>query len=171
MTANAEKGNLKMLNSIKKSLATLNRDLQETLRRLEDAVFRVSALGEVHLKLAVTLMDVLGIPQEGRPQLDFPTAPVESVESAGRVESIISGLLRGIIMSLRKPCGEIAKAISASKREINEQVGNFDTQEMEALAKELGKTPNRNLDPDEQTAYREKIRKWHKKLTESFEKP
>jgi hypothetical protein len=171
MTSNSEDDNLKILNSIKKSLATLDKNLSESLRRLEDAVFRISALGEVHLKLAVTLMDVLGIPQEGRPQLEFPAAPVESVESVARVESIINGLLRGIIISLRRSCGEIAKAILASMKEINEQVGNFDTQEMEAVANTLRKTPDRMLSPDEQTEYREKVRKWHRELTEAFEKP
>jgi len=171
MTVDSEDDTLRMLNSIKKSLAALNKGLSDSLRRLEEAIFRISALGEVHIKLAKTLMDVLGIPEEVRPPLDFPPAPVEPVESAERAESMISGLLRGIVMRLAKPCGEIANAITASKQEINKLVGNFDTYEMEILARELRKWPERILDSAEQVAYREKIRKWHKQLIEAFEKP
>jgi len=170
MAANSEEDTLRTLNSIKKSIATLNKSLSASLRRLEQAIFQISALGEVHIKLAKTLMDVLGIPEETRPTLDFPPAPIEPVESAEKAESIISGLLRGIVMSLTKPCGEIAKAIAASKQEINKMVGNFDTYEMEILARELRKWPERVLDPNEQVAYREKIRKWHKQLVEAFQK-
>ena len=171
MTTNSEEDNLRVLNSIKKSLATLNKSLSESLRRLEEAIIRISALGEVHIKLAKTLMDVLGIPEEVRPTLDFPVAPVEPVESAERVESVVSGLLRGMVMSLTKSCGDISKAIVASKQEINKLIGNFDTYEMEILARELKKSPDRVLDPDERLAYREKIRKWHRQLIEAFEKP
>jgi hypothetical protein len=165
-----EEERLSALNSIKKSIATLNKSLSESLRRLEEAIFQISAVGEVHIKLAKTLMDVLGIPEETRPTLDFPPAPVGPVESAEKAETIVSGLLREMVMSLAKTCGAIAKAITASKEEINKMVGNFDTYEMEILARELRKWPERTLDPNEQVAYREKIRKWHKQLVEAFEK-
>jgi hypothetical protein len=33
------------------------------------------------------------------------------------------------------------------------------------------KDPERYLGPDEQVAYREKIRKWHQQLKEAFERP
>nr|MDO8134559.1 hypothetical protein [Candidatus Njordarchaeum guaymaensis] len=171
MAVGSEEDISRTLDSIKKSLAALNKSLSYSLRRLEEAIFRISALGEVHIKLAKTLMDVLGIPEEVRPSLAFPPAPVEPVESVERAESVVSGLLRGIVMSLTKSCGEIAKAMTASKQEINKLIGNFDAYEMEVLAKQLGKWPERVLDPDERIAYREKIRKWHRQLIEAFEKP
>jgi len=160
----------KMLASIKNSLEALNRNLAESLRKLEEGIIRISALGEVHIKLAVTLMDVLGIPEETRPALEFPPAPIGAVISAERSESVVSGYLRTIVKSLTKPCGEIAGALTATKEQINKTIGNFDTYEMEILAKQLKKDPNRLLDADERVAYRGKIRKWHQQLKEAFEK-
>jgi hypothetical protein len=162
---------LKTLTSIEESLRRLNSNLSESLQKLQEAIVRISSLGEIHIKLAVSIMDILGIPQEERPSLDFPAAPIEAVESQERAEAKVSGLLRPIVKSLLKPCGEIAKAIIASKEEINRSIGNFDTYELEILARELNKEPKRELDSDERIAYREKIRVWHRGLRVAFEKP
>jgi hypothetical protein len=171
MTENPEEETLKALASVKKSMEALNKNLSESLRKLEEGIFRISALGEVHIKLITTLMDVLGVPEDQRPLLAFPSAPIEAVSFAERSEATVSGILRIIIKSLEKPCGEISKALTAAKEEISVTIGNFNTYEMEVLARMLTKDPKRYLDPDERLAYREKIKKWHQQLKEAFEKP
>jgi hypothetical protein len=171
MTESSEEETLKALTSVKKSMDVLNRNLLETLRKLEEGIFRISSLGEAHIKLIVTLMDVLGVPEDQRPALAFPSAPIEVVSSAERSEATISGILRIVIKSLSKRCGEISKALISTKEQINVTIGNFDTFEMEVLAKMLTKDPERYLDPDEIVAYREKIERWHRQLKEAFEKP
>jgi hypothetical protein len=171
MAENTEEDTLKALASVKKSMEVLNKNLSEALRKLEEGIFRISSLGEVHIKLIMTLMDVLGVPEDQRPALDFPSAPIEAVSFAERSEALVSGMLRIVIKSLTKPCIEISKALIAAKEKINVEIGNFDTYEMEVLARMLTKDPERYLDPDEQAAYREKIKKWHQQLKEAFERP
>ncbi len=171
MTENSEEEALKALTSVKKSMDVLNRNLSESLRKLEEGIFRISSLGEAHIKLIVTLMDVLGVPEDQRPPLAFPSAPIEAVSFAERSEATVSGILRIVIKSLSKPCGEISKALIAAKEQINVTIGNFDTYEMEVLAGMLTKDPERYLGSDEIGAYREKIQRWHRQLKDAFEKP
>lgn len=171
MWENSEEETLKALASVKRSMQVLNKNLSKSLRVLEESIFRISALGELHIKLITTLMDVLGVPEDQRPLLDFPPAPIEVVSSAERSEAIVGGMLRIVIRSLTKPCIEISKALVEAKEEINVAIGNFNTYEMEILARMLTKDPERYLGPDEQVAYREKIRKWHQQLKEAFERP
>lgn len=171
MWENSEEETLKALASVKRSMQVLNKNLSKSLRVLEESIFRISALGELHIKLITTLMDVLGVPEDQRPLLDFPPAPIEAVSSAERSEAIVGGMLRIVIMSLTKPCKEISKALVEAKENINTAIGNFNTYEMEVLARMLTKDPERYLGPDEQVAYREKIRKWHQQLKEAFERP
>jgi len=170
MPQNSEE-TLKAIASVKKSMRALNKSLSETLRKLEESIFRISALGEDHIKLITTLMDVLGVPEEQRPSLDFPPAPIEAVSLAERSEAVTSGILRTVIRSLTKPCIEISRALIDAKEKINASIGNFNTYEMEILARMLTKDPERYLDLDEQAAYRDKIRKWHQQLKDAFEKP
>jgi hypothetical protein len=171
MTENSEEETLNALTSVKKSMDVFNKSLSESLRKLEEGIFRISSLGEAHIMLIVTLMDVLGVPEDQRPQLTFPSAPIEAVSSAERSEAIVSGILRIVIKSLSKRCGDISKALIASKEQINVTIGNFDTYEMEVLAGMLTKDPQRYLDSDEIVAYREKIKRWHQQLKEAFERP
>lgn len=171
MPENSEGETLKAMASVKKSMRVLNKSLSESLRKLEESIFRISALGEVHIKLITTLMDVLGVPEEQRPVLDFPPAPIEAVSLAERSEAVTSGILRTVIRSLTKPCAEISKALIDAKEKINEAIGNFNTYEIEILARMLTKDPERYLDLDEQAAYRDKIRKWHQQLKDAFERP
>jgi hypothetical protein len=170
MPENSEDETLKATASVKKSMRVLNKSLSESLRKLEQSIFQISALGEAHIKLITTLMDVLGVPEEQRPLLDFPPAPIETVSLAERSEAVVSGILRSVIKSLTKPCIEISKALIDAKEKINATIGNFNTYEMEILSRMLSKDPERYLDPDEQAAYRDKIRKWHQQLKEAFEK-
>jgi hypothetical protein len=171
MWENSEEETLKALASVKRSMQALNKNLSKSLRVLEESIFRISALGELHIKVITTLMDVLGVPEDQRPLLDFPPAPIEAVSSAERSEAIVGGILRIVIRSLTKPCIDISKALVEAKEEINVAIGNFNTYEMEILARMLTKDPERYLGPDEQVAYREKIRKWHQQLKEAFERP
>jgi hypothetical protein len=171
MSENPEEETLKALASLKKSMVVLNKHLSESLRKLEESIFRISALGEVHIKLITTLMDILGVPEDQRPPLDFPPAPIEAVSFTERSEAVVSGMLHMVIKSLTKPCIEISKALIDAKEKINAAIGNFNTYEMEVLARMLTKDPERYLDSDEQVAYREKIRKWHQQLKEAFERP
>jgi hypothetical protein len=171
MADSSEEGILETLASVKKSMEVLSRNLSEALRKLEEAVLRISSLGEVHIRLITTLMDILSVPEDQRPALDFPSAPIEAASLSERSEAIVSGLLRIIIKSLTRPCGEISKALIAAKDRINVAIGNFDTYEMEILARMLTKDPERYLDSEEQIAYRDKIRKWHRQLKEAFERP
>jgi hypothetical protein len=166
-----DKGTFEALASLKKSMEALNKNLSNALGRLEEAILRISSLGEVHIKLITTLMDVLSVPEDQRPALDFPPAPIEATSLAERSEAIVSGILRVVIKSLTKPSNEISKALLAAKEKINMAIGNFDTYEMEVLARMLTKDPERYLDSEEQIAYREKIRKWHQQLKEAFERP
>jgi hypothetical protein len=167
---NPEEETLKALASVRKSIAGLSKHLSESLRKLEEAIFRISALGEIHIKLITTLMDVLGVPEDQRPSLDFPPAPIEAVSSAERTEATVSGMLHQVIQSLPKSCIEISKALIDAKEKINASIGNFSTYEMEILARMLTKDPERYLDPDEQVAYREKIKKWRQQLKEAYER-
>ncbi|WXG43338.1 MAG: hypothetical protein WED04_04740 [Promethearchaeati archaeon SRVP18_Atabeyarchaeia-1] len=170
MTRNQEDETLRVLTSVKKSMEGMNRNLSKSLRILEEAIIRISALGESHIKLIMTLMDILGVPEDQRPPLDFPSSPTEELLFAERSEVLASGILRTVIKSLRSTSIEISKALTSAKEEINKRIGNFDTYEMEILARMLTKDPERYLDLDEQVAYREKIRKWHRQLKEAFEK-
>ena len=163
MVENSEESALEILASIQKSFDALNDKFLEALARLDEATTRISALSEIHLRLARTIMDVLGIPED----LGSATAlqgPMVAISSAGRAESIASGLLRPIIRSLGKPCGEITRAINASREEILKLTGNFDFTEMDILAREFSKDPDRILGSDEQVAFRNKIREWTLRL-------
>ncbi len=160
MTLDSEGRALRTLTSIQKSFEKLNEKLLEALTRLDEATTRITALGEIHFKLAKTIMDVLGIPEELSPPLAYLPGTVGAVSSAERAESMASGLLRPIIKSLRKPCGDIAQAINASKEEIIKVSSDFDFTEMEILAREFSKDPARVLGSDEQEAFRNKIREW-----------
>ncbi len=171
MPENTEDETTKAVASVKKSMRALNKSLSESLRRLEESIFQISALGEAHIKLITTLMDVLGVPEEQRPALDFPPAPIEVVSLAERSEAVTSGILRPLVRSLTKPCIEISRALIDAKEKINSTIGNFNTYEMEILARMISKDPERYLDLDEQAAYREKIRKWHQQLKDAFERP
>jgi len=171
MPGNTDDETLKAIYSVKNSMRVLNKSLLGSLRKLEESVFQISALGEAHIKLITTLMDVLGVPEEQRPPLDFPTAPIEEVSLAERSEVVASGILRAVIRSLTRPCIEISKALIDAKEKINTTIGNFNTYEMEILARMLTKDPERYLDLDEQAAYRDKIRKWHQQLKDAFERP
>jgi hypothetical protein len=159
MAGDSEQSAPKMLASMQKSFDTLNEKFLEVLARLDEATTRISALIEIHLRLARTMMDVLGIPED----LGSTSAlqgPMAAISSAGRAESIASGLFRPIIRSLRKPCKDITQAISASKEEIVKLTENFDFTEMDILSREFCKDPDRILDSDEQEAFRNKIREW-----------
>ena len=171
MPENSEDETQRAVASVKKSIRVLNKSLTTSLRKLEESIFQISALGEAHIKLITTLMDVLGVPEEQRPTLDFPAAPIEAVSLAERSEAVTSGILRTVIESLTKPCAEISKALIDAKEKINASIGNFNTYEMEILARMLNKDPERYLDLDEQAAYRDKIRKWHQQLKDAFERP
>jgi hypothetical protein len=159
---------LRTLTSIQKSFDRLNDKILEVLARLDEATTRISALGEIHFKLAKTIMDVLGIPEDLRPPLTYLPGSVGAISSAGRGESMASGLLRPIIKSLRKPCGDIAQAIKHSKDEILKVSSAFDFTEMEILAREFCKDPARVLGSDEQEAFRNKIREWTLHLKEAI---
>jgi hypothetical protein len=159
MHGDPEESALKTLTSIQRSFDRLNEKFLEALARLDEATTRISALSEIHIRLAKTIMDVLGIPEE----LGSPSAfsgPMGAISSAQRAESMASGLLRPIIKSLRKKCGDIAQAINASKEEILKVTSNFDFTEMEILGREFRKDPDRVLGSDEQEAFRSKIREW-----------
>jgi hypothetical protein len=169
MPENPEDETLKALSSVRKSMRVLNKSLSQSLEKLEESILQISALGEAHIKLITTLMDVFGVPEEQRPALDFPPAPIEAVSLAERSEAVTSGMLRPVIKSLTKPCIEISKALIDAKEKINASIGNFNTYEMEILARMLSKDPERYLDLDEQAAYRDKIRKWHQQLKDAFE--
>jgi hypothetical protein len=168
MTLDSEGRALRTLTSIQKSFDKLNEKLFEALARLDEATTRISALGEIHFKLAKTIMEILGIPEDLGPPLTYLPAPMGAISSAERAESMASGLLRPIIKSLRKSCGDIARAINASKNDILKETGNFDFTEMEILAREFGKNPDRVLSSDEQEAFRNKIREWTLHLRDAF---
>jgi DNA-binding SARP family transcriptional activator len=159
MSGDSENSILKTVASIQRSFDGLNVKLLEALARLDEATTRISALSEIHVRLTKTIMDVLGIPEELGSPLAF-SAPMEAITSAQRDESRASGLLRPIIKSLRKSCGDIAHAINTSKEEILKVTGSFDFTEMEILAREFQKDPDRFLGSDEQEAFRNKIREW-----------
>jgi hypothetical protein len=169
MVSNSEITIGKVLRSIEASFEALNKSVAEALARINEATTRISALNEIHVKLARTIMTVLNIPQESELPTELLPAPVGAISSAERAQSLASGFLRPIIRSLTKPCAEIAKAIAISKEEINKMVGNFDTYEMEVLAKELNKKPDRVLDSDEQISYRQKVKTWTEQLREKLE--
>jgi len=171
MPQSTEEETLKAMASVRQSMRVLNKSLSESLRKLEESIIRISALGEAHIKLITTLMDVLGVPEEQRPALDFPPAPIEVISLAERSEAVTSGILRTVIRSLTRPSIEISRALNDAIEKINASIGNFSTYEMEILARMLTKDPERYLDPDEQAAYRDKIRKWHQQLKDTFEKP
>ena len=167
MAPESEESALQTLMSIQRYFDMLNEKFLEALARLDEATTRISALGEIHLKLAKTIMDVLGIPED----LDSaPTLqePMDAIAFAGRAESIASGLLRPIIRSLRNSCGDISRAINASKEEIFKVAGNFDSIEMDILARELCKDPERTLSSDEQEAFRNQIREWTLRLRDAL---
>lgn len=168
MAADSAGRALRTLASIERSFERINEKLLEALARLDEATTRISALGEIHLKLAKTIMDILGISEELDSPLTFLTGPVGAISSAQRTESMASGLLRPIIRSLGKPCRDIAQAIKASKEEILRATDNFDLTEMEILARELCKDPDRVLGSDEQDAFRHKIREWTHHLKDVF---
>jgi hypothetical protein len=159
----------RVLSSIEVSFEKLNKNVAEALARINEATTRISALNEIHIRLAKTIMTVLNIPQESELPTELLPAPVGAISSAERAQSLANGFLRPIVRSLRKPCAEIAKAIAISKEEISEATGSFDTYEMEVLAKELNKKPDRMLDSDEQESYRHKIKTWTEQLREKLE--
>jgi len=167
MAPNSEESALETLTSIQRSFDILNEKFLEALARLDEATTRISALGEIHLRLAKTIMDVLGIPEDlgSTSALQGPTV---AISAAGRAESVASGLLRPIIRSLGKSCGDISQAINASKEEILKLTGNFDSTEMEILAREFCKDPERILGSDEQEAFRNKIREWTLRLKDAL---
>jgi len=167
MAPESEESALETLTSIQRSFDMLNEKFLEALARLDEATTRISALGEIHLRLARTIMDVLGIPED-LGSASTLQEPVDAISAASRTETIASGLLRPIIRSLRKPCGEISRAINASKEEILRITGNFDSTEMEILARELCKDPERILGSDEQEAFRNKIREWTLRLRDAL---
>jgi len=161
---------LKTLTSIEASFEKLNKNVAEALARLDEATIRISALNEIHIKLARTIMRVLNIPEQEELPPDFLPASPGAIWSAERAGALASGILRPIVRSLQKPCGEISKAIIASKESILEATRNFDTYEMEVMAKELNKDPDRILDAEEQEAYRQKIKTWNEQLKKTLEK-
>nr|MDO8134558.1 hypothetical protein [Candidatus Njordarchaeum guaymaensis] len=160
---------LKILSSIEKSFERLNKNLAEALARLDEATARISGLNEIHIKLAKTIMKVLNIPEQEELPTDFLPAPPGAIWSAERAETLANGFLRPIVRSLQKPCGEIAKAVTVSRDEILEATRNFDTYEMDVLAKQLNKEPDRLLDTEEQEAYRRKIKSWTQQLRDTLE--
>lgn len=168
MTLDSEGRTLRTLASIQKSFDRLNEKLLEALARLDEATTRISALGEIHFKLAKTVMDILGISEELGSPLAYLPGPMGAISSAERAELMTSGLLRPIIKSLRKSCGDIAQVINASRNDILKVTGNFDFTEMEILAREFCKDPDRVLSSDEQEAFRNKIREWALHLRDAF---
>jgi len=113
MAGDSEESALKTLASIRTAFDKLNEKFLEALARLEEATTRISALIEIHLGLARTIMDVLGIPED----LGSATAlqgPMVAISSAVRAKSIASGLLRPIIRNLGKSCRDISQAINVS---------------------------------------------------------
>lgn len=167
MAADSEESPLKILTSIQKSFDLLNEKFLEALARLDEATTRISALGEIHLRLARTIMDVLGIPEDLGSASNFQ-GPMIAISSAQRIESITSGLLSPIIRNLGKPCRDISQAINVSKEEILKLTGSFDITEMDILAREFGKDPGRVLGSDEQEAFRNKIREWNHRLKDAL---
>jgi hypothetical protein len=163
MSGNSKGTALKTLASVKRSSDKINERILEALARLDEATTRITALGEIHIRLAKTIMDVLGIPQEAGPPLAFQE-PMGAISSAQRAVTIASGLLRPIIRSIRETCGNIAQAINASKEEILKVTSDFDFTEMEILAREFGKDSDRVLGSDEQEAFRNKIKEWTYRL-------
>nr|MDO8099210.1 hypothetical protein [Candidatus Njordarchaeota archaeon] len=171
MAQDSESTARRVLSSIENSFEKLNKDVAEALARINEATTRISALNEIHIKLAKTIMMILNIPQENELPTDLLPAPVGAISSAERAQSLASGFLRPIVRSLRKPCAEIAKAITTSKKEISGVTGDFDTYEMEVLARELNKKPDRVLDLDEQESYKQKVKTWTEQLREKLEEP
>jgi hypothetical protein len=159
----------KVLNSVVTSFEKLNNDVAEALARLDEVTKRIAALNEIHIKLAGALMKALNIPRREDLPMDFLSTPVGVISSAERAQSLASGYLRPIVRSLRRPCGEIARAITISKERILEVTGNFGTHEMDALAAELRKEPDRVLCLDEQESCRQKINAWTRQLREKLE--
>jgi hypothetical protein len=167
VAGDSEESALRILASMQRSLDKLNEKSLEALARLDEATTRISALGEIHIRFAKTIMDVLGIPEDIGTPSTF-SGPMGAISSAQRAESMASGLLRPIIRSLTKPCGEIAQALNASKEEILGVTSNFDFTEMEILAREFRKEPDRILGSDEQEAFRNKIREWNLHLRDAL---
>jgi len=158
----------KLLARMQRSFETLSKNFAEALARLDAATIRISALGEIHFGLAETLMNAFGFPEEGLYTLTGYPRQIEAISSAETTVVNVSGLFRPMIMSLRKPCGEIAEAIRATKDKAVEVSNNLDTKEMEAVARKLNKSPNRLLDPDEQVAYRNKMNEWSQQLKDAI---
>jgi hypothetical protein len=167
MVGDSEESTLKTLASIRTAFDKLNEKFLEALARLDEATTRISALIEIHLGLAKTIMDVLGIPEDLSSSTSLQ-GPMVAISSAGRAESIASGLLRPIIRNLRKPCSDISQAINASKEEILKLTENFDFTEMDILSREFCKDPDRTLGSEEQEAFRNKIREWILRLRDAL---
>jgi hypothetical protein len=159
---------LKTLTSIERTFELLNGKILEALARLDEATARISALGEIHFKLAKTITGVLGIPQDVDSGLDYLLGPMGAISTTQRAESITAGLMSPIIRSLRKPCRDIAQAINAARENILRLAGDFDFREMEITAEEFCRDPDRVLSLEQQKAFRDKIKEWTLRLKDSF---
>ncbi|WXG43339.1 MAG: hypothetical protein WED04_04745 [Promethearchaeati archaeon SRVP18_Atabeyarchaeia-1] len=168
MVVESEGRTLKTLASMRRSFDRINEKLLEALARLDEATARILALSEIHSRLAETIMDILGIPEELGSSLTSLPEQLGAISGAARAETMASGLLRPIIRSLRKPCGDIARAINSSKEEILKATDHFDFAEMDILARDFSKSPDRFLSSDEQEALRNKIREWTLRLRNAF---
>jgi hypothetical protein len=168
MTLDSEGRVKKTLASIQRSFDVVNEKLLQALTRLDDATTRILALGEIHSKLAKTIMDVLGIPEQLDSALISLPDQIGAISSVERTEIMANGLLRPIVRVLSRPCGEIAEAIISSKDEILKLFGDFDSTEMEVLAREFSKDPARILSPEEQETFRNTIREWTLRLKDAF---
>ena len=168
MTTYSDVRVFKTLTSIKKTFESLNGKILEALARLDEATTRISALGEIHFKLAKTITGVLGIPQDVGSGLDYLLGPMGAISATQRAESMTAGITSPIIRSLRKPCRDIAQAINASKEDILRLIGSFDFGEMDLIVKEFCRDPDRVLSPEEQEAFRRKIKEWTLRLKDAF---
>ena len=155
---------LKAISSIEKTFNTLNGKILEALARLDEATVRISALGEIHLRLAKTINSILGVPQDTGSSLDYLLGPMGAISSTQRAEATAAGLLSPIVRSLERPCRDIVIAINVSKEDIPRVSASFDLGEMESIAKELSRDPDRSLSLDQQEALRNKIREWTLRL-------
>jgi hypothetical protein len=168
MTAYSEGRILKTLVSMERTFNILNRKISEALTKLDEATVRISALGEIHLKLAKTITGILGVPQDIGSSLDYLLGPMVAISSSQRAESMAAGLLTPIVRNLGKPCRNIAQAINTSKVDIMRLTRDFDFAEMEIVAEEFCRDPDRVLDPEQQETLRNKIREWTLRLKNAF---
>lgn len=121
MVVESEGRTLKTLASMRRSFDRINEKLLEALARLDEATARILALSEIHSRLAETIMDILGIPEELGSSLTSLPEQLGAISGAARAKTMASGLLRPIIRSLENHVGTSLEPSIAQKRRFSRQ--------------------------------------------------